>query len=396
MSRLVVAVVVVVAGSVFVVGYHPDADASDSAAVAAVALDQSVALPITNYGRLELYAETERGVGVVNGSASTAVSGNSKVTVGVNVGQGLTEVFVGPHAKSFDRVTTVIGEWAIRMVSFDGRYVVLAEPFAGSESIYAPGGREQTELVIVNLLNGERRDVVQPGNVEPEAMTSDGMGLYVIDHLPAESPEFYRVAYINIRTGERGEVLGPDKQPLDEDMQGTGRDQVYNPNGSMLYTVYTRQNVAAGDDGHSHDHVAGFVHVLALDARFAVCVDLPSGFGQGADARIAIEPTGDRLFVIDPTVDQMAVIDVRGELGATMPTETWDVPDLAPEEPVLVGFSTQHLAIGQSATLHVLDLFSGALLDSSTLKSPLIGLRPVGYGWEVATADGLIGVVTFN
>lgn len=243
--------------------------------------------------------------GAVRTPSSLVASPDKSTVVGVARVQGATEVIFGP-APDLLRVAAVVeGDWVVRTVSFDGSRVALGVPLGGDETIYEPAGRSETDLIVVNLNTGASRRLSQSGNIEPEAFSTDGRGLYVIDHRPALDPEYYRVAYVDLATGERADVYGPDKKPLDEDMQGTGRDQVYSPSGQFLYTVYTRQNVSEHGD---HPHLAGFVHVLSLANQFAICVDLPTGFGQGANASISVSADGAEIYVVDPNARQVAVL----------------------------------------------------------------------------------------
>ena len=247
---------------------------------------------------------------VVGAPSSLVTSPDESTLVGVATVKGTTEVLAGPTPETLKVVALVEGEWAVRTVSFDGSRVALGAPLRTDETIYEPGGRSETTVVVVNLKTGGTRHLNQSGNLEPEAFSTDGRGLYVIDHRPALSPEYYRVTYIDLGTGERADVYGPDKKPLDEDMQGTGRDQVYHPIGEFLYTVYTRQNVSEHGD---HPHLAGFVHVLSLANQFAICVDLPTGFGQGANATISVNPHGTEIYVVDPNAKRVAVLAPRDE-----------------------------------------------------------------------------------
>ncbi len=255
-------------------------------------------------------APASRDEQVIGAPASLVTSPDGSTVVGVVAATGTTEVLAGATPDSLEVVALVEGDWDVRTVSFDGSSVALGVPLGADETIYEPGGRSDTAVVVVNLKTGEIRHLTQSGNLEPEAFSTDGRGLYVIDHRPADRPEYYRVAYIDLATGERADVYGPDKKPLDEDMQGTGRDQVYHPSGEFLYTVYTRQNVSEHGD---HPHLAGFVHVLSLANQFAICVDLPTGFGQGANAAISVNPDGTEIYVVDPTANRVAVLTPRDE-----------------------------------------------------------------------------------
>lgn len=180
-----------------------------------------------------------------------------------------------------------------RVTSRNGRHIALATALDPGATTYQPGGRATTTIEVEDRLTGRSITRTFAANLEPEAFSSDGTRLYVIDHLPANNPEYYRVAGIDVATGDRFEVFGPHKQPLDEDMRGTGRQQLWSTDGSQLYTLYLRQY-------HSHDGTEGtdgerlrppeaaFIHVLDVDLGWAVCLDLPVGFGLGPDSSTAL------------------------------------------------------------------------------------------------------------
>jgi len=215
------------------------------------------------------------------------------------------------------------GSLEARTVSYAGSLVALGEPLADGATIYAPGPRDTTTLVVYEVGSESALQYDIPANVEPEAFSTDGTRLFVIDHRPANNPEKYRVAFLDLKTGELGEVLGPDKEPLDEDMAGIGRRQLLAPGGDRLYTLYTRQD-GVGEHGHQ-----GFVHVLFLVDGFAVCVDLPDGFGQGevGTSDIVLNAIGTRMAVIDTHAGAIALLNTRapGPIGVEV-TEVLPIP----------------------------------------------------------------------
>lgn len=225
------------------------------------------------------------------------------------------------------------GDLDVRTVSHRGDRVTLGERLPEGASIYAPGPRKETALVVVDVGRDRIRRYDVSGNVEPEAFSTRGDRLFVIEHVPAEAPVRYRVASLNLASGELEPVLGPDKKPLDEEMQGIGRRQVFSPGGDVLYTLYTRQ-----DSVSPHGH-QGFVHVLYLTDGFAVCIDLPHGFGEGevGTADLAVDGTGDVLWVIDTHTNRAARLDTTadGPLGVAV-SEVVDLPALWRGQPVTI------------------------------------------------------------
>lgn len=196
------------------------------------------------------------------------------------------------------------GELELRLTSNDGRHQAYADPLPEGASIYAPGGRTESTIVVRDQLTDTSRTLTLERNLDPEAFSPDGATLYAIDHRPAANPVAYRVSTVDIAAGTVGETLGPLKEPLVDEMRGSGRQQVWSPFGDQLYTLYIRQyhqHVVAGHDD-THDHgpasaVDAFVHVLDVATDWALCVDLPEGVGLGPAGTTGIM-IDDRGFVI--------------------------------------------------------------------------------------------------
>jgi hypothetical protein len=198
-----------------------------------------------------------------------------------------------------------------RLVEPGGRRVVLGTPLPGGADLYHPGGRASTHLVVVDVATGATRAYDLARNVEPEAFGVESPTLFLIDHHPARDPSYYRVASMNLETGEFWKLLGPNKQSL-ENMVGTARQQVYAASGRQLYTLYAQPS---DTDASAKSHVPdeSFVHVLDLTGNWAYCVDLPESFGRGStrSAGIALDPSGNTLFVADARARKLAALDTR-------------------------------------------------------------------------------------
>ncbi|TMR21512.1 hypothetical protein ETD86_15175 [Nonomuraea turkmeniaca] len=174
-----------------------------------------------------------------------------------------------------------------------------------------PGPRRNTTLTFAGARGV--REVSLPGNVEPEAFSSDGTVMYFLDHLPPGAPDHYRVRMYDMAARETLPLLTRDKQPVpqgkEEEMRGQARQSVYGQR--TLFTLYTHQpdhlhtrDLVSGRDGSPGVHA--FVHVLKLDERWAYCLDLPAPFGVGPAAGHALALTGDHLYVFDATSGQLA------------------------------------------------------------------------------------------
>ena len=165
-------------------------------------------------------------------------------------------------------------------------------------------------------LSGKVELMTLPRNLEPEAFSSDGRTLFTIDHRPAADPEMYRVSALDLRTRVVRDVIGPWKQPLIEEMRGEGRQQVWAPEGGQLFTLYVRQTHVHVEGEHDHPggdrphtDVAGtdaFVHVLDVDAGWALCLELPVGFGLGptGSTDIMVTDGGETVTVVDHHIGQ--------------------------------------------------------------------------------------------
>ncbi len=210
----------------------------------------------------------------------------------------------------FKLVLTLDEPLELRLVEPGGQRVVLGTPLPKGADAYHPGERASTHLVLVDVATGATRAFDLPRNIEPEAFGVGYPALFVIDHRPAKNPTYYRVASMNLETGQFEPLRGPDKVPLGEDMSGTARQQVYASSGKQLYTLYAQPKDA---DLAAAPNVASesFVHVLDLAEDWAYCVDLPESFGRGSarTASIALDPGGTKLYVADTRARKLAVLD---------------------------------------------------------------------------------------
>jgi hypothetical protein len=158
--------------------------------------------------------------------------------------------------------------------------------------------------------------LVLEGRYEPEAFSATDEQLFLIHYL-SEGTGHYRVRVCDLATGTVGPLLTRAKSPVplaaEEEMEGDGRQAVLAPDRSRLYTLYTHQ----GEHRHTRDLLAGraaragihaFVHVLSLTEGWAFCLDLPLPFGRGPAAghTLALDPTGQHLFVADASSGHVA------------------------------------------------------------------------------------------
>lgn len=199
-------------------------------------------------------------------------------------------------------VTHIDGTWELRLLSADGTTAVLMPPKANGVDPYLPEARTSTSMLLVHLdgRSPERFDL--DGNYEPEALSTDGSALFVIEYTPALAPEQYQVRQLDLASGTVHDVFSRDKE-LQEAMGGNARTQVASPAGDRLYTLYTLGNA----DGTRQ----AFIHVLSLDEQWAHCIDLPAGVAIGPQftTALAVSPDGDRLYVVDGAGNRIVDVD---------------------------------------------------------------------------------------
>ncbi|MGH2657094.1 MAG: YncE family protein [Actinomycetota bacterium] len=199
----------------------------------------------------------------------------------------------------------------VDIASAGAAMVALGDPDEGAGYSF---GRTSTTLVILEEGVTEPRTIELAGNYEPEAFSTDGQSLFVVEYLPPRNPTSYRVRRLDLQTEEVVGVYTVD-QELQESMQGTARVQAASPDGRRLYTLYTHE--LAGGVRRT------FVHVLSLDELWAHCIDLPAAFGTPDERAMAISvaPDGSRLYVADAATGMVAEADTES-LTVTRTTET--------------------------------------------------------------------------
>lgn len=219
----------------------------------------------------------------------------------------------------------VEGNLRPKVVSPKGRFVALV-----------PADARYAEQPRVTKITISGRDVEDPttihldGNFEPEAFSTDGRVLFVVQYLPAGAPTRYQVRQLNVATGVVGDVFSVDKE-LQEAMRGTARVQEMSSDGKRLYTLYSTRT-------RHGEH--SFIHVLSLDELWAHCIDLPQGFGMSGDSKTAVglHADGHRLYVAD-TLDggvvevdterlkvlrEAEIDELAGSTGATLAVDEAD------------------------------------------------------------------------
>jgi YVTN family beta-propeller protein len=257
-----------------------------------------------------LFVRTARGVTLVRGlpegeavRLSGAVPSTDWTAVVRAVPDGGSTRVVAMETSSGAELWSQVveGTFEVKVASENGRLVALGTP---REDGGYPEGRSSTTLMILGADGSAPRTIQLDGNFEPEAFSTDGGSLFVIEYRPSLDPTSYRVRRLDLGTGEVVGVYTPDAR-LQRSMEGTARVQAASPDGRRLYTLYSQKAA----DGTRH----AFIHVLSLDELWAHCIDLPASFGTAPEEAIAMSlgPDGSRLYVGDARADSVAEVDTR-------------------------------------------------------------------------------------
>ncbi|MCA2214174.1 hypothetical protein [Jidongwangia harbinensis] len=271
------------------------------------------------------------------------------------------------------RSGTLGGGWVPRAVSADGRACALGRHLPSAR----PAGRARTALLVTT--DGRQRRYDLAGVVEPDAFTSDGAGLFVLEWLPPHAPDRYRVRLLDLASGRVTPLLTRAKATVppgaEEEMRGDGRHAVLSPDRHLLYTLYTHQ------PGHRHTRdllsgrpggVHAFVHVLHLTERWAYCLDLPHPFGTGpADGHaVAVSEDGRRLAVVDVTSGALAYADT----GTLRIDRVDPVPAGRGPAGLALAADGRQTFVGAGASVTVLDSGTGAVTARWPVPGPVRGL----------------------
>ena len=206
----------------------------------------------------------------------------------------------------------VPGELSVRIASADGSLVALMPPLPEGASPWIPEPRATTHLTVADPTGAtEPSSFELVGNFEPEAFSSDGANLYMISFVPPTAPEAYRVARLTLATGRVRDVATGLKPPVVETMAGTRLEQVADPYGAMLHTLYSTAPAPYADHPHQAEGTVSFVHMLSLVGGWAHCVALPKQMwgGDPDDQAMALSPYEDRLYVVDTAQGLVAEVD---------------------------------------------------------------------------------------
>jgi DNA-binding beta-propeller fold protein YncE len=273
-----------------------------------------------------VFYEAEHGIAVADGRGTVLSAGATVASADwstLYAVRGSELVALDPGTNRTLATSPVPSGFRATVVSVNGNLVALTE--SSRTKADRPVGKLTTRIVVADPA-GKRpaRELTLDGNFEPEAFSAGEDFLYVLEYLPANAPERYRVRRVELASGAVQPLLLRDKRVVpagaEEEMRGEGRQAVLAPDHTRLYTLYLHQ----GDHQHTRDLLAGrhapdgrpvhaFVHVLSLTEGWAYCLDLPDPFGlhpAGTHA-LTISPDGRALYVTETETGQIAVADTE-------------------------------------------------------------------------------------
>jgi hypothetical protein len=217
------------------------------------------------------------------------------------------------------------GTLDVRVVSESGTAVALMDPLPDGWDPEVPLPRSRTPIVVADPTGaGQRRTYDLRGNFEPEAFSTDDRQLFMIQHLPAETPTVYRVTVLDLKRGRVYPVFGPYKTPP-ERMPGIRLQQIISPNADQLYTLYSsaRPGYAPHHAPAPNGATVSFVHVLSLQDGWAHCVGLPQQLWDrpASEQAMATSPNGRLLYIVDATLGLVTVMDTASLEIRTAPID---------------------------------------------------------------------------
>lgn len=264
--------------------------------------------------------------------AVSSLGGNWVLSAAASNGATVLEAHEGSTGRILSTVT-IPGELEARIVSESGRAVAMMEPLPEGWDPAVPFPRARTRIVVADP-TGERETISLNlrGNFEPEAFSTNDDQLFLIQHLPAETPTAYRVTVLDLVREKLLPVFGPFKGPA-ERMPGTRLSQLLSPDADQLYTLYTSARPGYAPHGApvANDAAVSFVHVLSLRDGWAHCVGLPRSMWDrpSSEQAMATTPDGNYLFVIDAGQGIVAALHTESLKVRTTPIDLSVEGDIA-------------------------------------------------------------------
>jgi hypothetical protein len=297
-----------------------DAPANQDGSAQDIATDMPVLLASTEAGDIAI--DGTSGALLAGGPGTVSTPGGDTMFRASAVNGHTVVSTLAARTGATTTSTRLRGDLELAVASVSGTALALVQPAPGAPSGSSPGvpvPRAWTPIVVADP-SGETPPARfrLEGNFEPEAFSIDDERLFLIQYLPAEAPAVYRVTVLDTATGEVRPVKGRFKSPP-ERMPGVRLGQVYDPQTSQMYTLYSNE---AGAYAQGYEQAGGssydwpeetFVHVLNLRKGWAYCAGVPEEMWGGAarDHALAPSPDGKWLYIVDSREGAVAVMNTR-------------------------------------------------------------------------------------
>jgi hypothetical protein len=245
-----------------------------------------------------------------------------------------------------------------------------------------PKARATTRVAIVSSWSAGAQVLDLAGNLVPEAFSTDGRDLFVLDYVPAAAPDHYEVRMIDLVTGTKYDVGGRPKEiPDAEQMQGNLRTSVYSPDRNMLFTLYAEY----GDEGHA------FIHALNLTEKWSYCIDLPDS-GRFGDGQATLTASKDNKLYVVGDSGQIAQIDAQ-PYGLTVERSVQLPAATATKNRPTAAVEGIRLIVGHDDRVFFVDRTTLRLDKTITMSSAVIGLTGDGNGRVAIATQSAIDVL---
>ncbi|MEO8695248.1 MAG: hypothetical protein ABI658_17115 [Acidimicrobiales bacterium] len=271
----------------------------------------------------------------------------------------------------------------VAAISADGRFVAYSEsPEYGLRGI--PKARTTTRVAVVasaSARDAKAQVLDLPGNLVPEAFSSNGRLLYVLDYVPAAAPDHYEVRTIDLVTGITTDVGSRLKEPATEQMQGNARTSLYSPDRQMLFTLYSEY----GEQGKA------FIHALNLSENWSFCIDLPDS-GRFGDGQATLAMSRDNKLYVLGDSGQIAQVDAQ-PYGLTV-ERTVQLPAATPaKNRPTAAVEGSRLIVGHDDRVFFLDRSTLRIDQTITMPSTVVGLTGDGNGRVAIATPSAIDIV---
>ncbi len=235
------------------------------------------------------------------------------------------------------RETTIMGRFTLpeegiagtlRGLSPNGRWLAL-----GSYPAYAVNAANtidtQSHLAVIDTAFAQQPKYVNlEGNFSFDALSNDGISLYLIETLPRDSTATpglgYKVRLYDLTTGMLQPGVVVDKTAIAQTMSGIQQSSVVSPDGQWVYSLYLNQ--AKGP----------FIHALNLNGRYAFCIFLPTTGKEDGEKQmhwsLAQTPDGRGLYAVNGALGIVADVDT----AQLTVRRTATLPMMAASQPSIV------------------------------------------------------------